>query len=85
MAQEAQESKLKLIHLLWTILIVAVGAGIAWGISTNQQSSNTKAIETKVDKDIFKQHNENQIRQMDRLEQTIKDGFKDIKEEIRKH
>lgn len=81
----AAQNRLKLIHLLWVITAMAIAVGIAWGVTTNQQASNTKAIESKVSKDIFEQHNENQIRQMDRLEQTVKDGFDDIKEEIRKH
>lgn len=74
------ESKLKVLHLLWVILIAFIAAGIAWGIMTNQQSVNTENIKLKVDKDIYVQHVEHQKQQFNQIQK----GIDEIKEELRR-
>ena len=69
--------KLKLIHLLYVIIVAAVGTGIAFGIASNQQATNSKAIEKleveKVEKEVFDMHQQQQNMQ-----------FKDIKESLKR-
>jgi uncharacterized protein HemX len=70
---------LKLIHLFWIILVAAILTGVAWGVMHNQQSTNSKKIDTldteKVEKDIFQMHMNQQQQQFESLEKTIDSGF----------
>ncbi len=70
----ANENKreLKLTHLLWIILVAVLMAGVSAGILKNQQSTNTKEIEKKVDEDIFKMHNEMQMVQFTDIKESLK-------------
>ena len=70
------KKELKLTHLLWIILVFVLMAGISGGVLKNQQATNTKEIEKKVDKDIFEMHNEMQMVQFN----DIKDSLKRIEE-----
>ena len=77
------ESKLKLIHLFYIILTVVAGAALSLGALANQQKVNSTEIDKKVDKDIFIQHSENQIRQFDKFDKK-QDKILDILIEIQK-
>lgn len=67
--------RLKLVHLLYLIIVLAVSIGIAWGFVVNQQSTNSKEIEKKLDKEIFTQYQEEQRRATDNLDKSINRGF----------
>ena len=71
MPGEKGEAKLKLIHLVWGLILAAVLVGIAIGAMQNQQANNTKAIGCKLEKDIFEQHQSQQIRSMDKIDKSM--------------
>ena len=71
MAKEQTEAKLKLIHLLYVLLAAALCVGVVIGAMRNQQGVNTIAIEKKVEKDIFTQHQEQQRIQSVKLDKTL--------------
>lgn len=59
---------IKLIHLFWTIIVAVALVSVAWGVMKNQQSTNTKNIEKKVEKEIFNMHQTQQNQQFTRIE-----------------
>lgn len=61
-------NKLKLAHLLWMLLSFAVLGGVAYGVIKNQQEVNTKAIEKKVDKELFQMYIENNEKQLGKMD-----------------
>ena len=64
----ANDNWLKSNWLALCIIALILGVGIAWGVTQNQQSTNTKEIEKKVDKELFQMYvgnNEKQLRKMD--------------------
>ncbi len=67
MAKDETTNKLKLVHLVWMLLVMAAGVTLTWGETINQQQTNTKAIEKKVEKEIFKMHTEQQKEQFETL------------------
>ena len=67
--------RLKLVHLLYLIIILAVTVGIAWGIVLNQQRTNSAEIKEKLDKGIFAQYQIEQRRATDTLNDSINRGF----------
>ena len=73
-----RESKLKIAHLLWVIIVMAVSVGVAWGVVVTRQGENSKAIERKVDKEYFDLYQKQQMQQFGSLESIMKDGFKGI-------
>ena len=75
---ENGESKLKIIHVFWTIIIMAVAVGMAWGVVVNQQNVNSKSIEKKLDKELFNLYQNQQVEQFRSLEIIMKDGFAKI-------
>jgi uncharacterized protein HemX len=86
MGKETNEknSRLKLVHLLWLILIVAVGVGVSWGVVANQQSVNSKEIEKKLDRELFEMHQVQQTKQFESLERSLKEGFDRIDKQLDK-
>ncbi|MHC4157430.1 MAG: hypothetical protein ACYST6_21320 [Planctomycetota bacterium] len=66
-----KESKLKLIHLVWLLLAMALTVGVAWGVALNQQSVNSKAIERKLDKETFQMYLTQQAKQDEALKALI--------------
>ena len=71
MAKEKEDCALKLIHLLWVIIGTVLAAGVTWGITINQQKNNTAAIETKVGKDIFEMHLDQQKEQYQSMDKKL--------------
>lgn len=76
--------KLKLIHLIWLLLAMALTVGVAWGVVVNQQKVNSKAIEKKMDRDLFDMHQEQQMQQFESLQTIMKDGFARIDKRLEK-
>jgi hypothetical protein len=71
MAKEQTEARLKLIHLVYGLLGAALLIGIAIGAMKNQQVTNTKEIQGKVGKEVYEQHQEEQLRSNKRMYEGI--------------
>lgn len=56
MAKEPAEAKLKLIHLVWTLVVAVAAAGVTFGAMLNQQATNTESIKDKVPNKMFENH-----------------------------
>jgi replicative DNA helicase len=76
------EGKLKLIHVIWTLLAAAVLVGVAGGAIKNQQKTNTEQIkqqqQSKVEKEVFEMHQNQQNQQFKDIKETMKNGFDKI-------
>ena len=57
-------AKIKLVHLVYGLLAAAVIIGIAIGSLMNQQSTNTKNIQSKVSKEYFDLYSQQQLLQI---------------------
>ncbi len=84
MVNDAAQKGLKLIHLMWVLVAGLLAVGVAWGITTNQQKTNTKEIDNKVSVTIFDQHEKYQDKQMEQLNTTMQNGFTGMKEQMDK-
>ncbi len=73
MAKEQVESKLKLIHLVYGLIGAGFCIGIAIGAMGRQQSINTDNIKIKVEKEIFDQHQAQQLRSFEKIDKGIDD------------
>lgn len=72
------ESKLKLIHLVYLLVIAVGGSGYWLGTLTANQKKNTDEICEKTDKNIFDMHSKQQVQQFESLEKTIGKGFDNV-------
>ncbi|MHC4207354.1 MAG: hypothetical protein ACYSTT_22085 [Planctomycetota bacterium] len=82
--EKNNNDKLKLIHLVWLILTMAIGVGVAWGIVVNQQTVNSDAIQQTLNIDVFNMYREEQTKQFKSLETLLKDGFTRIDKRLEK-
>lgn len=71
MPQESETDKLKLIHLVWIMTAMAIAVGVAWGVTTNQQKTNTGEIEKKVDNKVFMLHLDQQKAQSEKVDKKL--------------
>ena len=71
MADEKVESKLKLIHLLWVILITGGAILFSVGAMANQQKVNTERVDQKVEKEVFENHQIEQRRTFDQINSKL--------------
>ena len=71
MSKETGESKLKLIHLVYGLIAAGVIIGIYIGKISNQQSTNTKGIAVKVEKEVFNMHQEQQRIQFKKIDSSL--------------
>ncbi|MAF35802.1 hypothetical protein CL622_01645 [archaeon] len=76
--ENGSTGKLKLVHLVYMLGAAILLVGIAWGTMRNQQATNTKEIEKKVEKEIFNMHQQEQTRQVDSIITTMNNGFNKI-------
>ena len=77
-------AKLKLVHLVYGLFASAVIIGIVIGKMSNQQSTNTTAIEKKVNQEIFVSHENYQTQQFRAIQKTMDDGFRKLEKSIEK-
>ena len=78
MPKDEATNKLKLVHLVWMLMVLAIGLGVAWGTTINQQQTNTEAIKQKVEKDIFQMHAEQQKEQYQKMDKKLDTILKKI-------
>ena len=71
-------SRLKITHLLWPMVIFALFCAVALGALMNQQKTNGKAIEKKVEKEVFEAHATHQTQQFNSIQTSINKGFDKI-------
>ncbi len=81
MAKEDGTSKLKLVHLLWMIVVAIFVIGVAWGVSINQQGTNTTNIKTNTQKVGT---NREMLIRIDTRQEVVIEGQKTILEKIEK-
>ena len=84
MVEKDGTSKLKLIHLVYGLIAAGVIIGIAIGRMGNQQTTNTKEIKQKVNKELFESHEKYQTQQFKSIQKTMDDGFDGLRQSIEK-
>ena len=65
------EGKLKLIHIVYVMIAAVLIVGIAIGGIVNQQKTNTKSIDKKVEKEMYTEHVRIQEQQFETIQQTL--------------
>ncbi len=69
----AKDNWLKNNWLALCIIALILGVGIAWGITQNQQVTNTKEIEKKLDKEVFQMHSQQNTETLREIRTTFKE------------
>ena len=59
--------------LILSILLAILSLGVAWGVTRNQQTTNTTEIEKKLDKEIFQMYSEQQTVVLGEIKTTLKE------------
>lgn len=76
--------------LALSIFIAILGLGVTWGVTQNQQKTNTVEIEKKLDKEVFKVYADQWVETSAEIKTSVREqrieqraDMKEIKELIR--
>ncbi|KKL04167.1 hypothetical protein LCGC14_2618800 [marine sediment metagenome] len=72
---EGNGSKFDAVKLIYLLVVLIFGLGIAYGLMKNQQGVNSKEIDKRASKESFNLHMTQQTRQFESLGKSIDKGF----------
>ena len=79
---DATKKTFEIVHIVYILVAVLVAVGIAYGTVTNQQKNDRKEIESKLSKDVFEVHQQEQRIATDRLMKSLDNGFERLEKRI---
>jgi len=69
--------------LVLSIIGVLLGLGVAWGVTQNQQRTNTAEIEKKLDKEVFEIHTRQQTTALNEIKTALREQRAEWRSDIK--